>query len=323
MRSKKAYSQINKLVGLAPLVLFLSSYMPLFILIIVRQLINNSDYLSWGGISIDASLCMIKYFGMSIVCCILIIIGWFVGTKIIFPLKPEERIPQIEGGMQKLREELYNMGKIGNDEIRSIIIFVSVLILWATDKLHGIDATTVAFIGAIVALLPGIGVVKWNDVDIPWHLMLFSAGAYALGAGLDVTGLPVMIVNSAFDTLGVTKDTPFATIFIILSGLMLFSALIFQSKTMRTLIFIPIAIGITQKFGYPILSLSFPLALLIEHVYVLPFNSKPAALLYTTNHYSWADTFKFGIVMMVIGWIMIIVWEQTVLQWLGYSPGLF
>lgn len=256
-------------------------------------------------------------------CIILIIIGWFVGTKIIFPLKPEERIPQIEGGMQKLREELYNMGKIGNDEIRSIIIFVSVLILWATDKLHGIDATTVAFIGAIVALLPGIGVVKWNDVDIPWHLMLFSAGAYALGAGLDVTGLPVMIVNSAFDTLGVTKDTPFATIFIILSGLMLFSALIFQSKTMRTLIFIPIAIGITQKFGYPILSLSFPLALLIEHVYVLPFNSKPAALLYTTNHYSWADTFKFGIVMMVIGWIMIIVWEQTVLQWLGYSPGLF
>ena len=79
MRSKKAYSQINKLVGLAPLVLFLSSYMPLFI----RQLIYNSDYLSWGGISIDASLCMIKYFGMSILCCILIIIG-LLGTYWVF-----------------------------------------------------------------------------------------------------------------------------------------------------------------------------------------------------------------------------------------------
>ena len=57
----------DKLVGLAPLVLFFSSYISLFILIVVRQLINNSDYLSWGGMSIDASLCMIKHFGMSIV----------------------------------------------------------------------------------------------------------------------------------------------------------------------------------------------------------------------------------------------------------------
>ena len=31
-----------------------------------------------------------------------------------------------------------------------------------------------------LVLLPGIGVVKWNDVDILWHLMLFSAGAYTL-----------------------------------------------------------------------------------------------------------------------------------------------
>ena len=83
MRNKKGYSQINKLVGLAPLVLFLSSYMPLFALIIVRQLINNSDYLSWGGLSIDASLCMIKYFGMSVLCAILIIFG-LLGTYWVF-----------------------------------------------------------------------------------------------------------------------------------------------------------------------------------------------------------------------------------------------
>ena len=92
---------------------------------------------------------------------------------------------------------------------------------------------------------------------------------------------------------------------------------------MRALIFIPIAIGIANRFGYPILSLAFPLALLIEHVYVLPFNSKPAALLYTTNQYSITDTFKFGIGMMLISWLMIIVWGETVLRWLGYTNGLF
>ena len=92
---------------------------------------------------------------------------------------------------------------------------------------------------------------------------------------------------------------------------------------MRTLIFVPIALSVEQKFAFPPLSLAFPVAMLIEHVYVLPFNSKPAALLYNTNQYSWSDTFKFGITMMVTSWLLILLWGGTVLKWLGYTPGLW
>lgn len=254
---------------------------------------------------------------------ILILIGWIVGTKVIFPLKPEERVPQVEGGIQYLKNELGKMGKMKPVEYRAIIIFVIVLALWATDKQHGIGQTEVAFLGAVVALMPGIGIVKWNDVDIPWHLMLFSAGAYTLGAGLDATGLPATIVDTTFNSMGIGAQTPFWALYMLLTSLMLFSALLFQSKTMRALIFIPIAIGVAQKFGYPIMSLSFPVALLIEHVYVMPFNSKPAALLYTTNQYSYIDTIKYGLTMMVFAWLMIMIWGETVLKWLGYTNGLF
>jgi anion transporter len=253
---------------------------------------------------------------------ILLLIGWFVGVKLIFPLKPEEKKPQIQGGMDRLRQELESMGSMRTEEYKSIAIFVGVLAMWVTESLHGVSAEVVVLIGAIIALMPGIGVVKWNDVDIPWHLMLFSAGAYVIGSGLNATDLPAMMVGAGMDALGITAQTPFIVLYILLTGLMLFSALIFQSKNMRTLVFVPIAIGVEQQFGFPPLSLSFPVSLLIEHVYVLPFNSKPAALLYTTNHYSWSDTFKFGIIMMVIAWVMILVWGETVLHWLGYTPGL-
>ena len=259
-------------------------------------------------------------FPMSI---LLIMIGWFVGTKLIFPMKKEDRVPQIDGGMERLREELHSMGRMKGEEFRAIAIFVGVLLMWATDKQHGINQTAVAFIGAVIALMPKIGVVKWNDVDIPWHLLLFSAGAYTLGAGLDATGLPGTAVNAAFSALGITQATPYWALYMILTGSMLASALIFQSKTMQTLIFIPIAIGVAQSFGYPVMSLAFPVAMLVGHVYVLPFNSKPAALLYTTNQYSWSDTFRFGITMMLISWGVILLWGQTVLKWIGYTPGLF
>ncbi len=254
---------------------------------------------------------------------LLIFIGWFVGVKLIFPMKKEERVPQIPGGMERLRKELDQMGKMSSNEWKAVAIFLCVLILWATDKQHGINQTAVAFMGAVVALLPGIGIVKWNDVDIPWHLLLFSAGAYTLGAGFDATGLPGTMINGLFSSLGITPETPFWILYLILTAGMLLFSLVFQSKTMLTLIFVPIAIGVAQKNGYPIMSLAFPVAMLVGHVYVLPFNSKPAALLYTTNQYSWSDTFKFGITMMFISWLMIILWGETVLKWFGYTNGVF
>ena len=255
---------------------------------------------------------------------VLLLAGWVVGTKIIFPLSKEEKQPKIEGGMKKLKKELNKMGPIKTEEIKAVVIFIVVLALWATDSMHSISKTAVAFLGAIVTLLPRVGVVKWNDVDIPWHLFLFSAGAYTLGAGLKATDLASLSVNALFDSMGFSNNTPYWALYLLLTATMVFSALIFQSKTMRTLIFIPIAIGVAQKFGFSILSLALPVALLIEHVYALPFNSKPAALLYVTDQYSWSDTFKYGLTMLIIAWLVMILAGETYLRYLGYTPdGVF
>ncbi len=259
-----------------------------------------------------------------VVAILLMFLGYVVATRIFFPLKKEERLPQIPGGMERLRKELQKLGKMDFQEIKSAVLFISILALWSTDKYHGISPTAVAFLGAVIALMPRIGILKWNDVDIPWHLMLFSAGAYTLGAGFKATDLPSLSVNAIFDGLGFGAHTPFWVLYLSLTFAMAFSALFFQSKTMRTMIFIPIAIGVAQRFGYDIVSLSLPVAFLIEHVYVLPFNSKPAALLYETDQYSLTDTFKFGVTMLIIGWFTNILMGETWYRFLGITPhGVF
>lgn len=255
---------------------------------------------------------------------LLMFVGYLLAMKVFFPLPKSERSPQIEGGMDRLREELRRMGKIAPGEIKAIVIFALILGFWATDSLHGISPTAVAFVGAVIALLPGIGIVNWNDVDIPWHLMIFSAGAYTLGSGLSVTDLPSIAVNAFFDHLGIGNQTHFWVIYLLLTGVMILSAVIFQSKTMRTMIFVPIAIGVANRFGFPVVSLALPVAFMIEHVYVLPFNSKPAALLYETDMYSYSDTFRFGFSMMVIAWIVNIIAGETWFRFLGITPdGVF
>ena len=81
--SKKAYTRTNQLTRLAPQVLFLTSYIPLFLLIMVRQTIANSEYLVWGGLNLEAFFCMIKHFGLSIFCLVMIIFG-LIGTFVVF-----------------------------------------------------------------------------------------------------------------------------------------------------------------------------------------------------------------------------------------------
>jgi anion transporter len=255
---------------------------------------------------------------------IMMLIGYWFAMRVFFPLTPAERLPQIEGGIERLRSEYIKLGKVSFQEKKSVVIFLLILAFWSTDKLHGISPTAVAFVGAIIALLPRIGIIQWNEVDIPWHLMLFSAGAYALGAGFAATDLPSISVNAFFDHIGIGNDTPFWVLYLLLTGVMVFSALLFESKTMRAMIFVPIAIGVAGRFNLSILSLALPVAFMIEHVYVLPFNSKPAALLYETDHYSITDTFKYGFTMMVTAWLIIIIAGETWFKVLGITPnGVF
>ena len=255
---------------------------------------------------------------------IILVVGLLLGMYVFFPMKKEEQVPQIEGGLDRLREELKAMGKMSVQEWKAVVIFLIVLFLWMTKgTFHNIDETIVALIGAVLALIPGIGVVKWNDVDIPWHLMLFSAGAYVLGSGLNATDLPNTMVNAAFNSLGIGDGTPYWVLYVILTFLMMYSGLVFQSKTIRTMVFVPIALGVEKRFNFPPMSLALPVSMLIEHCYVLPFNSKPAALLYTTNQYSMTDAFKYGITMMTFSWVLILIFGETVLKWLHITPGLF
>ncbi len=255
---------------------------------------------------------------------IMMLIGYWLAMRVFFPLTPSERLPQIEGGIERLKSEYAKLGKVSFQEKKSVIIFLLILAFWSTDRIHGISPTAVAFVGAIIALLPRIGILQWNEVDIPWHLMLFSAGAYALGAGFAATDLPSIAVNAFFDHIGIGNNTPFWVLYLLLTGVMVFSALLFESKTMRAMIFVPIAIGVAGRFNLSIISLALPVAFMIEHVYVLPFNSKPAALLYETDHYSITDTFKFGFTMMVTSWLIIIIAGETWFKLLGITPnGVF
>lgn len=73
----KKRNDINKLHGQAQFALFVSSYLPLFVLIIVRQISENYEFLHWAGLSlISIKLFAIK-FGLSSILILISLVGLF------------------------------------------------------------------------------------------------------------------------------------------------------------------------------------------------------------------------------------------------------
>lgn len=65
----------NKLRQGALFALFITSYIPLFLIVIAKQLKDCRDYLCWGGWNRDALCCCATHFGMSLVLAVLTIVG--------------------------------------------------------------------------------------------------------------------------------------------------------------------------------------------------------------------------------------------------------
>jgi len=257
-------------------------------------------------------------------------IAWWTGSRVIFPISKEDEKPKLEGGMQRLRREKEALGKISNAEIRAGVTFVVVLLLWATDRIHGVPAEVVAVAGACVVLMPSVmklpamGVMKWNDADIPWHMLMFSFGAYVIGAVVDKTDIVGLVVHRLFDSWNIHPDHGGKLlVFAVISAVFGITTLVSESKTARTIIMFPIIIGIARKFNWDIIGFCLPMAFMINQVYVLYFNSKPANISYLTDHYSNWESFKYGMVQLTIIWALLILWAQYAMPLMGFNSQLW
>lgn len=63
--------------------MFITSYIPLFAIVALKQLNDGSEYLHWGGFNNEAIWCFFRHFGMSVVLLLLSVFG-IVGTIVLF-----------------------------------------------------------------------------------------------------------------------------------------------------------------------------------------------------------------------------------------------
>lgn len=230
-------------------------------------------------------------------------IAFIVGLK-LYKCK-DEMTGAMGDAAETLKKQLDELGPISVREKKALFIFLLTLFLWATgdyqEAWFGFEISTeqTAVIGMLLCLLPGIGVIKWKEANIKWDLMIFSAGAYAVGNAVDDTGAASWLIGNLVETMGLDRMNP-SVVAVILIFITVYSHMIFTSKTVRTTILIPAIITLAQGLGIDPVPLALVCAFGISTTITLPPHSKVNTLYFGTGYFEVKDELLFGLISCFI-----------------------
>lgn len=217
----------------------------------------------------------------------------------------DEMTGAMGGAAETLKKQLEELGPISVREKKALFIFLLTLFLWATgdyqEAWFGFEISTeqTAVLGMLLCLLPGIGVISWKEANIKWDLMIFSAGAYAVGNAVDDSGAASWLIGNLVEAIGLDRMNP-SLVAVILIFITVLSHMIFTSKTVRTTILIPAVITLAQGLGIDPVPLALVCAFGISTTITLPPHSKVNTLYFGTGYFDVKDELIFGLISCFI-----------------------
>ena len=218
---------------------------------------------------------------------VLLIISWFIIKK-MFPFTQKTVELKIEGEMKK-----------GWQTTVVIVTFFVTVLLWLLDSFTGINTYTVALIPFVVFALTGV--IHRRDLEeINWSVIWMVAGGFALGYGLNASGLANLAV----------KSIPFGdfspVLILVISGLICYMLSNFISNSATAALLMPILAVVCTAMGDSLnviggtSTVLIGVAIAASSAMILPISTPPNALAFATNLVQQKDMSKIGIIVGVI-----------------------
>ena len=222
---------------------------------------------------------------------VILLIMWFVLIK-LFPFSQKNIKIEIEGEFEK-SPKAYIV----------YITFALTILLWVTDKLTGVNSNVVALIP--FAVFSVFGIFTKEDLRlIDWDVLWLVAGGFALGIGLDKTGLAQHLVNA------IPFNTWSPMVVILGSGLLCIVMSTFMSNSATAALLIPILAAVGSGMQQELIpyggvkTLIIGLALSASFAMALPISTPPNALAYAKGFIQQKDMALVGIIVGVISMIL-------------------
>lgn len=223
---------------------------------------------------------------------------------ILFP--PE--INDLSSARKEIEEEVEELGKMGIQEKKTILIYtITLILLIGFSDFLGVAVTVI--LGALSLFF--LRVINWDDVEdrVQWGILFLYGGAITMGSGLQQTGAATWVTEK-ITPLMVNEYVAF--FILILIGMLLTQAM---SNTAAVALLLPIGYSISTQFaGISPVILSIGLALSGGGAFMLVISTPAAAISYSSGYFSTKDLLKYGSVAVVTNLIIIYIISQTYWQ---------
>ncbi len=218
---------------------------------------------------------------------LLLLIGWRL-LLWMFPFTQKTIELKIDGGI-----------KSGWHSKVVIVTFFVTVALWLLDTVTGINSYTVALVPFVVFALTGV-INKRDLEEINWSVIWMVAGGFALGYGLNASGLAA----NAVESIPFGQFSPL--LILLLSGLICYGLSNFISNSATAALLMPILAFVCGAMGDTLAPIGgtstvlIGIAIAASSAMVLPISTPPNALAYATNLVQQKDMSKIGLIMGII-----------------------
>ena len=206
--------------------------------------------------------------------------------------------------------ELQIDGEMKRDAHTYIVIgtFFVTVALWLLDTVTGINSYSVALIPFCIFALTGV--IDRRDLEqVNWSVIWMVAGGFALGYGLNASGLAA----NAVESIPFGEFSPL--LILLLGGLICYGLSNFISNSATAALLMPILAFVCAAMGDKLAPIGGTPTILIgvaiaaSSAMVLPISTPPNALAYATNLVEQKDMARIGLIVgiisIVIGYAML------------------
>ncbi|WP_420821101.1 SLC13 family permease [Rubrobacter indicoceani] len=220
-------------------------------------------------------------------------------------------------------EEPNGNKNLSRNEKFTLFILLSMVGLWLTEALHGIEIATVTVAGALILTLPLIGVMKWKEglKSVSWNLILFVGAALALGNALIDSGAAEWIIDNLFDATGINQlESPFL-ILLVIGFLSLTSHIYMTSHAARAVALVPPFLYLAASLDLNPVAVLFISTVGMDYCQTFPVSSKALLMFQETDVETFqpADLLRLSAVLLIVHVVLIVVFYYGYWQWTGLS----
>ena len=222
---------------------------------------------------------------------LLLLISWRLLLK-FFPFSQKTVELNIDGGMQK-----------GFQSWVVIVTFILTVVLWLSDRFTGINANTVAMVPFCIFALTGV--INKRDLEqINWSVIWMVAGGFALGYGLNASGLAA----NAVESIPFGEFSPL--LILVMGGAICYVLSNFISNSATAALLMPILAVVCGAMGDKLAPIGgtgtilIGVAIAASSAMILPISTPPNALAFATGYVQQKDMSKIGIIMGVVSMLL-------------------